>query len=135
MQSTDHIIHTKVKNMNPCPDKPNCVSSLDRDRKHFIEPLHFSDSLMDARGRLLNTISEIKRVRVVSSQENFIKAEFTSFLFRFVDDAEFLFDDQNKIIHLKSASRVGYSDLGANRRRLEYIRKRLNQREKRITNR
>ncbi len=48
--------------------------------------------------------------------------EFTSFLLRFVDDVEFLFDDETKTIHFRSASRTGYGDLGANRRRMEEIR-------------
>ena len=52
----------------------------------------------------------------------YIRATFTTFLFRFTDDVEFLFDDEKKLIHMRSASRVGYSDLGTNRRRCEAIR-------------
>ena len=75
--------------------------------------------------KMANIISDFKRARVVSVNENFIQAEFTSLFFRFVDDAEFFFDERKKIIHVKSASRIGYSDLGVNRRRIENIRKRF----------
>ena len=65
----------------------------------------------------------MNRVRVVKLEDNYIHAEFISFIFRFVDDVEFYFDDEQKLIQIKSASRVGYSDLGVNRRRIEKIRK------------
>ena len=66
----------------------------------------------------------------MASGEDFIRAEFVSAIFRFVDDVEFYLDDRKKVIHVKSASRVGYSDLGVNRRRVENIRKKFNQNEK-----
>jgi uncharacterized protein (DUF1499 family) len=122
--------HGKVEMLTSCPSKPNCVSSIDSDPKHFIEPLRFAGSAKDAQYRMLKIISELKRARVVTVEDNFIGAEFTSFVFRFVDDVEFYFDDRNKIIHVKSASRVGYSDLGVNRRRIEKIRKQFDQEEK-----
>ncbi len=122
--------HGKVEMLTSCPSKPNCVSSIDSDPKHFIEPLRFAGSARDAQNRLLKIISELKRARIVTVEDNFIGAEFTSFVFRFVDDVEFYFDDHNKIIHVKSASRVGYSDLGVNRRRIEKIRKQFDQEEK-----
>ena len=116
------------KMMSPCPKTPNCVSSLDSDRRHFVEPFYFTGSTKDAMEKVVNIISDFKRARVVSVNENFIQAEFTSLFFRFVDDAEFFFDERKKIIHVKSASRIGYSDLGVNRRRIENIRNRLDNR-------
>jgi uncharacterized protein (DUF1499 family) len=65
----------------------------------------------------------MNRVRVVMLEDDYIHAEFVSSVFRFVDDVEFYFDDEQKLIQVKSASRVGYSDLGVNRRRIEKIRK------------
>jgi apolipoprotein D and lipocalin family protein len=118
-----------IKMITSCPSTPNCVSSIDRDRKHFIQPLRFAGSVKDAQSRLLNILSELKRARIVTIENDFIEAEFTSFVFRFVDDVEFYFDDRHKVIHVKSASRVGYSDLGVNRRRVEKIRKLFNQKE------
>ena len=118
-------VDEKVKMLTPCPASPNCVSSVDRDRKHFIEPLRFAGSVEEARSRLMEVLSSLKRTRVVTQEENYIRAEAGSAVFRFVDDAEFYFDDQQKVIHLKSASRVGYHDLGVNRRRIEKIKKRF----------
>ena len=62
---------------------------------------------------------------MVVADENFLHVEFRSAVFGFVDDVEFLFDDGNKVIHVRSASRVGYYDFGVNRRRVEELRKRF----------
>jgi uncharacterized protein (DUF1499 family) len=121
-----------VNRMTPCPKTPNCVSSVETGQRHFVEPLRFADSAKDAQYRLLRVLNKLKRVRVVTFEENVIQAEFLSSVFGFVDDVEFYFDDRKKIIHVKSASRVGYSDLGANRRRIEKIRKRFDQAEKAV---
>ena len=121
-----------MKTMTPCPKTPNCVSSVDTDPKHFIQPLQFVGKATEAHERLLKILNSLKRVRVVAFGEDFIQAEFVSAIFRFVDDVEFYLDDRNKVIHVKSASRVGYSDLGVNRRRVENIRKRFDQGGKEI---
>ena len=108
-----------------CPDSPNCVSSQSTDRRHAIDPLRYDETAEEARKRLIEAVSGMKRVRIVVAGERYLHAEFTSALFRFVDDAEFLLDDGTKTIHVRSASRVGYSDLGVNRRRVEEIRTRF----------
>ena len=109
----------------PCPSSPNCVSSLEgEDAEHTIAPLIYTGTLTDARQRLLDIIQSMKRVTIVTADERYIHAEFRSALFRFVDDVEFSFDDEQKIIHVRSASRVGHSDLGVNRKRIEAIRER-----------
>jgi apolipoprotein D and lipocalin family protein len=125
MITTDAYV--KVRMPTACPSTPNCVSSVDRDPKHFVEPLRITGSIKDAHDRLLGILSNFNRARVVANEDYFISAEFTSLVFRFVDDVEFYFDEPDKIIHLKSASRVGYSDLGVNRRRIEKIRKQFDQ--------
>jgi len=106
----------------PCPDSPNCVSSLSTDKSHFIEPLHYAGSLVDARQRLINILQNTKRVRLAKIETDYIHAEFRSAVFQFVDDVEFYFPPEKTIIHIKSASRTGYYDFGANRRRLERLR-------------
>ena len=120
---------TKLENklFAPCPKTPNCVSSIDTSRAHFIQPLKFTGGARDAQYRLLQVLNGFDGARVLTFEENRIEAEFVSSIFRFVDDVTFYIDDRKKIIHVKSASRVGFSDLGVNRRRVEKIRKQLEQ--------
>jgi uncharacterized protein (DUF1499 family) len=107
----------------PCPDSPNCVSSESKDAKHFIDPIPYEGTLEGARGTLISVIESMQRSRIVTHDPTYIHVEFTSAVFRFVDDVEFSFDDAAKIIHVRSASRVGYSDFGVNRKRMETIRR------------
>jgi uncharacterized protein (DUF1499 family) len=113
--------------LGPCPNKPNCVSSqaAGSDKQHHIEALTYPSEPAQVRERLDRAIAGMKRSRVVVREANYWRAEFTSGLWRFVDDVEFLFDDNARRIDIRSASRVGYSDLGVNRRRMEEIRRRF----------
>jgi uncharacterized protein (DUF1499 family) len=109
----------------PCPDSPNCVSSQSEDKAHAVAPLRYEGEVEAAIRELIGVIRGMRGARIKAVQEQYIHAEFTSFLFRFVDDLEFLLDGGSKTIHIRSASRVGYSDLGVNRRRVEAIRSRF----------
>jgi len=97
------------------------VSSQSTDEKHYIEPIPYEGTFVDAREALESAINQWSRSKIVSSTTRYIRAEFTSGLFRFVDDAEFYFDSDLKVIHVRSASRVGLYDFGVNRRRIEGI--------------
>ncbi len=110
----------------PCPETPNCVCSQDPDQSHSIEPLIYKGSPKEARTRLLDIIQGMKRAKVVTAQERYLHVEFTSAVFRFVDDVEFFIDDSQKVIHLRSAARLGHYDFGVNRKRLETIRQMFN---------
>ena len=125
--STNQITKTGVSNnrLLPCPKSPNCVSSLSQDESHYIEPLKYESTPEEAKEKLISVINSMKRSEIVIVEISYIHTIFKSALFRFVDDVEFLFDDQKKIIHVRSASRTGYSDLGVNRKRVEEIRKRF----------
>ncbi len=112
----------RTKKFSPCPDSPNCVSSQSADNAHFIEPLHYTADTADARQQLIDILENLKRVQLTKIEMDYIHAEFRSLIFRFVDDVEFYFSPEEKIIHLKSASRLGYYDFGANRRRVERLR-------------
>ena len=79
----------------------------------------------DAQSRLLNLLNTMKRVRVVETCEGYVRAEFISRIFRFVDDVEFVLDSETCLLHMRSASRIGYYDFGANRRRIEALTRRL----------
>lgn len=109
--------------LSPCPTSPNCVCSHEGDAVHRIGPLKFSDSPHEAFQRLIALVTRQPRTRVITHDEPYLHVEFMTPLLRFVDDVEFLLDDSAKVIHVRSASRVGHSDLGANRKRVEAIRR------------
>ena len=116
----------------PCPNTPNCVSSQAQDESPYIEPIAYAGSQQEARLRLLQIIESEKRTNIITEREDYIHIEFTSALFRFVDDVEFYFpgDKADKtVIHVRSASRVGRSDLGVNRKRIERIRSKFESQE------
>ena len=105
-----------------CPDSPNCVSTQADTEQHQMETISYTGSQADAMTRLKSVISDsFGRAKLVEEQDHYLRYEFTSLIFRFVDDVEFLFDDSLKKIHFRSASRVGHSDLGANRKRMQKI--------------
>lgn len=106
-----------------CPASLNCVSSQATDRLHHVEPLTYAGSADDARQRLRTVIESLPRARIVTRTENSLHVEFSTRLWRFVDDVEFLFDDSTRTIHVRSAARLGYFDFGVNRRRVERIRR------------
>ena len=95
------------------------------DPRHAIDPLRYEGPAEKARRFLIEAVSGMKRARMIVDEERYLRAEFTSAFFRFVDDVEFLLDNGTRTIHVRSASRVGYSDLGVNRRRVEEIRSRF----------
>ncbi len=102
-----------------CPDSPNCVSTQAEDAEHRMDPIRFEGNAADAMAAIRQTLSSMPRVKVVSETANYLHAEATSLILRFKDDLEFYFDDEERLIHFRSASRVGYSDLGANRSRMQ----------------
>jgi uncharacterized protein (DUF1499 family) len=111
----------------PCPKTPNCVNSQSQDAKHKIEPLSYNGSAVQAMANLKTVIQNLERTKVITETENYLHTEFTSKVMGFVDDVEFLLDDSAKVIHVRSASRLGESDLGVNRKRIETIRAKLDE--------
>jgi uncharacterized protein (DUF1499 family) len=110
--------------LGPCPSSPNCVSTLApvQDTRHAIGPISYRKSRAEAKEALKAALATLPRTKLVEEDEAYLHYEFTSLLLRFVDDVEFLFDDETKTIQFRSASRTGYGDLGVNRRRMEEIR-------------
>lgn len=106
----------------PCPSSPNCVSSQSADTLHQIEPLTYNTSAAEAIADLKKVIQSQERTTIISESPNYIYAEFKSKIMGYVDDVEFYLDEAAKVIHVRSASRLGQSDLGVNRKRIETIR-------------
>ena len=107
----------------PCPDSPNCVSSLATDATHAIDPLPLPpENPIDV---VRQIVESFPGTRVVTADDRYLHATFTSRVFRFVDDVEFLVDEAAGVLQVRSASRLGYGDMGVNRGRVEEIRARL----------
>jgi uncharacterized protein (DUF1499 family) len=107
--------------IKPCPRSPNCVSSLEGDKRHAIEPILYTGTLEDAREALLWVLRAQPRLTLIASEPDSIHAEFKSRWFGFVDDVMFYFPAGQPLIHVRSASRTGYYDFGVNRKRVEHM--------------
>lgn len=112
--SDDHLVS--------CPDSPNCVVSQNADDTHSISPIAYDTDLDTARETLLKVLKVVPRTKIIEQTNDYIYAQSESRLMGFIDDLEFYFPEDEKVIHLRSSSRLGESDLGVNRRRLEQIR-------------
>jgi uncharacterized protein (DUF1499 family) len=106
----------------PCPASPNCVSSQADDTQHYIEPLLIRGDPEGDWKRLQSVVNTLPRTTIVDQAPAYLHVEVRSLVFRFVDDVEFLLVPSEQLIHVRSASRTGYSDFGVNRRRVERIR-------------
>ena len=110
----------------PCPDTPNCVSSVHPEKARRVPPLDGGESREQALQRLEAVLGKMPRVDWERTADNRIEAEFTSLLFRFVDDVTLVVDPDGRV-DVRSASRTGHWDLGVNRRRVERLRNELEQ--------
>jgi uncharacterized protein (DUF1499 family) len=100
-----------------CPGEPNCVCSENQhETKSYIEPLPLLADQQQAMAAIKTSIIALGG-QIDSEQTHYIAGTFSSKLFGFVDDVEIRIDPELNQIHLRSASRIGYSDLGANRKR------------------
>lgn len=108
--------------LTDCPYTPNCVCSDQAESGRTIEPLRLSAEPNVAWQALLHYVSNQPRMRIVEQRDDYLRIESRTRLLRFVDDVEFHLRPDQRVIAMRSASRVGYSDLGTNRNRLEAIR-------------
>jgi uncharacterized protein (DUF1499 family) len=106
--------------LSACPGTPNCVNSQSTDAQSKIEPLP-GVAIADLR----KVIESMERTTIIEQTNNYLYAEFKSKLMGYVDDVEFFLDSTANVIHVRSASRLGKSDLGVNRKRVEEIRQKL----------
>jgi len=110
--------------LKPCPASPNCVSSqVESGDSHFIEPIADSDGAKWA--QLTNLLDRLDNTEQRLVEDNYLHYTFRTPLMGFVDDVEFYHEGDQGVIHVRSASRVGYSDGGTNKKRIEMIRREL----------
>jgi uncharacterized protein (DUF1499 family) len=114
----------KAGRLKPCPDSPNCVNSQSSGRSAIL-PIAFRGDAASAWRALQDVLAEMERLQLVERTDNYLRAEARSRVLGFVDDIEFFLDADAHVIHMRSASRLGYSDLGVNRDRLEQVRSRI----------
>jgi uncharacterized protein (DUF1499 family) len=113
------------QHLQPCPSSPNCVVSFNYDENHYIEPIKLAGDISEKKAKIIALLRGKDEAKIISEQPAYIRAEFTSRIMRFVDDVEFYITVD--AIHIRSASRVGYGDMGVNRKRMEAIRAALTQ--------
>lgn len=109
----------------PCPESPNCVSSGASDDQHAIEGFAFSTSPEAAWKAAAAAVRALPRTEIITQTDDYLHAESTTALMRYVDDLELHLRAAEGIIGVRSASRVGHSDMGANRERVETLRETL----------
>lgn len=113
------------KGLAPCPDRPNCVSSLETGKTHGIQAINYTVDREKALAILKEILSEQENATIISEDNGYLHVEFRTRWLKFVDDMEFWLPEISHVIHMRSASRVGYSDFGVNRKRAERIRMRF----------
>lgn len=119
-QAVPETLGLQEGKLRPCPNSPNCVcSEQPQDQDHFIEPLEVKS--------WSHLSSEIQQLggKVQTQSADYLHVTFSSTVFRYVDDVEFRLDARLGVVQMRSASRVGHSDFGVNRKRLEQIRQAL----------
>ena len=119
-----HIIGVRDGRFADCPNRPNCVSTQTDNTDQEMEPIPLLQPPGQTIKGLKQIISSMSGSRVVESSTHYLHAEFRSFVFGFVDDVELWVDEDAQVVHFQSASRLGYSDLGVNRNRMQAIRRR-----------
>ena len=109
--------------LKPCPSKPNCVSSYcdPSDSEHFIKAIDLKKSIPASLEDLKSVLAKNEKAVIIKETDTYIYAEFTSKIMGFVDDVEFYLDTKSNKLHYRSASRLGKSDLGVNRKRINQI--------------
>jgi uncharacterized protein (DUF1499 family) len=106
-------------------DRPNCVSSYNTQEDFGAAPIELKGTLDDMRAKLIGAIGKEGKIEILHNSGRRIDVVFRSAFFSFPDDARFLLDVDQQQVHYQSKARIGYSDLGVNRKRIERIRQAL----------
>lgn len=123
--TTPRPMHMGVQEgmLMPLPETPNCVATQSGNDTQRMAPIPYVGDLKVAQEQLMAVLLAMPRVEVIKNEPGYVWVTFRSFLFRFPDDVEFLFDDANQVIHFRAVARLGRSDLGVNRKRMVAIEK------------
>ncbi len=111
--------------LKACPDSPNCVNSQATDAGHAIAPLAFKGDATAAMRALAKIVAAEPGATIIAERDDYLQATFATPTMGFVDDVEFFADAKRNLIDVRSASRLGHSDLGVNRKRIEDLRQAL----------
>lgn len=107
--------------LRPCPATPNCVCSEYQDESAYVEPLSYTVTAEQAWAKIKRVISETGG-SVITEKVDYLRVAYETPLLRYIDDVEFRLDRNTQRIHVRSASRVGQSDMNVNRKRVAKIR-------------
>ena len=110
---------------SPCPESPNCVSSDAEDDAHNIEVFKLNPDYKNNWQAIYETVSSLTRTKVITFNQHYIHAECSSAFFGFVDDLQLHLREQEEYVAVKSAARLGHSDFGVNRKRVNHLRQLL----------
>ena len=112
--------------LSVCPSSPNCIcTEYPEDVEHYIKPVEYGSANIKVVRSLIRKSIDATGGTMVREKDNYFAATYHSGVFGFVDDLEVRIDEATKQIHIRSASRVGYSDMGANMKRVRSLVKRL----------
>ena len=131
-ESDNFGYESKKMKLKPCPNKPNCVSSQSEKGPHFVEPIRYQSSGSEAFNTLKQIVKDMAGTRIIQSTEKYFHAEFQTKWLKFVDDFEALLYEDSNLIHIRSASRIGYWDLGKNKARVDEIKIRFHERRNKV---
>ena len=112
--------------LEPCPSSPNCVATFAKKKRKKLPPLKFNRGIKGDKAIMKEIIAAFPKTKLVEEKDNYLHFEFVTKVGKFTDDVEFYFDEKNKLIHFRSASQKGWSDMGANKRRMKTISKNWN---------
>jgi len=111
----------------PLSSKPNGVSTQAKDESKFVEPFPFSGNLEETKKLLKEVCQSYGDVKVIKEETDYMHIVFTTGTMKYNDDVEFYFDEKNQLVHYRSESRIGYSDMGLNRERYDVLSLSYNQ--------
>ncbi|MBX2883801.1 MAG: DUF1499 domain-containing protein [Granulosicoccus sp.] len=114
-----------VRTLGDCPDTPNCQGSRSSRAEQQVEPMIINQELAQAIASIASVVRAQPGTAIVSQTDHYLHATFTSRLMGYIDDVEFLVDEDGKSVQVRSASRLGVSDLGVNAKRIAFLREQL----------